>query len=125
MQKQSQTNQLSEQEEKHIGQQVAKYVDKILSKHVISKAEFLQQQFKQHTSTATIAAFSFLIALAWKDLIVNLVETIIKKDLLTQVPYLSDLITAIVITIIAIVGIAIVTRWANKTASVTSAIQNN
>jgi len=93
---------------------IEQHVEKHLSKHSFSKAEFFSQQFRQHVSTAIIAAFSFLIALAWKDLIVHLVEFFLKKDVLENIPYLSDLITAAVVSVIAVLGILIVTRWAKR-----------
>lgn len=114
------TKQLSKQEEQHIEKHVEKHLDKQVTKHLLSKAEFFRHQFKQHISTAIIAAFSFLIALAWKDLIVHAVTTLIKEDLLIKIPYISDLISAIVITLIAILGIFIVTKWAKKPEIITT-----
>ncbi|MBU0760055.1 MAG: hypothetical protein KJ600_00435 [Nanoarchaeota archaeon] len=108
------TKELSKQQQENIKQHVEKHVDKTLSKHLVSKAELLGYQFKQHVSTAIIAAFSFLIALAWKDLIVQATNSLIKEDLLQQTPYLPALIAAIVVTLIAIIGILIVTSWAKK-----------
>jgi len=70
--------------------------------------------FKGHASTAIIAALSFLIALSWKDLIVGIVKENIKIDALSKYPYLLELYSAFIITIVAIIGIAIVSRWANK-----------
>lgn len=109
-----QNKQLSKTQEKHIETHVEKHLDKQVSKHLITKSEFFRHQFKQHVSTAIIAAFSFLIALTWKDLIVHGIESLLKKDLLTHIPYLSDIIAAAAVTIIAILGIFLVTRWAKK-----------
>ena len=103
-------SQLTAEQQKHI----EKKVDKHVSKHLLSKAEYLRSQFKQHVSTAIIAAFSFLIALAWKDLIVKLAEEFINPLTLEAYPYLSALISAIIVTMIAITGIFLVTRWAKK-----------
>ncbi|MFH1290619.1 MAG: DUF5654 family protein [Nanoarchaeota archaeon] len=102
--------QLSKQDQKHI----EKHVDKKLSEQLPTKAELLGAQFKQHVSTAIIAAFSFLIALSWKDVIVHAVEALIKEEFIGSIPYLSDLIAAIAITLIAILGILLVTSWARK-----------
>lgn len=78
------------------------------------KAAIIHSKFKEHASTAMIAAFSFLIALAWKDVIVKLVQNNIRVTLLEKYPYLADLITAIIVTIIAIIAIAVVSKWAQK-----------
>ena len=130
--KHRQEKQLSKQEEKHIEKHVEKHVDqkvakhvekhveKTLSKQLLTKAEFLGHQFKQHVSTAIIAAFSFLIALAWKDLIVHFINTYITTEVLQQAPYLPALISALVVTLIAITGILAVTTWAKKPQVLTS-----
>lgn len=80
----------------------------------ISKTSFIHTKFREHTSTAMIAAFSFLIAIAWKDLIVKVVNEYVKPSLLESHPYISELITAFVVTIVAILGITIVSKWAKK-----------
>lgn len=111
-------NKLSKQDQqaikKHVEQHVEKHVEKTLSESLLTKAEFLGHQFKQHVSTAIIAAFSFLIALAWKDLIVHLINHYITEEVVRQAPYLPDLISAIVVTLVAITGIMIVSTWAKK-----------
>ncbi|MBU0466290.1 MAG: hypothetical protein KJ718_04385 [Nanoarchaeota archaeon] len=112
---------LTKQDQKHI----EKHIDNQLSKQVLTKAEFLSHQFKQHISTAIIAAFSFLIALTWKDLVVHAVESLIKEDTLTKTPYLSDLISAGVITLVAIIGILLVTTWARKPHIIQSETQTS
>ena len=83
---------------------------------LLIRTAFLNTQFKQHISTAIIAAFSFILALVWKDLIVYAVDYYIKDSIRSTLPYFQDLIAAIVISIIAVVGILIVSRWA-KTPS--------
>jgi len=129
--------QLSKQEEKHIEKHVEKQVDKKIEKHVekhmdktlskqlMTKAEFMGAQFKQHVSTAIIAAFSFLIALSWKDVIVHAVERLIKEEVVASAPYLSDLISALVVSLIAILGILLVTSWAKKPHILQSDIQTS
>jgi MFS superfamily sulfate permease-like transporter len=75
---------------------------------------YLKSEFRKHASTAIIAAFSFLIALVWKDLIVKLVQNNTKLTLLDKYPYLPELITAITVTLIAILGITLISLWATK-----------
>lgn len=75
---------------------------------------YMGSQFKNHASTAVIAAFSFLIALVWKDFIVKLVQNNTRISLLEKYPYLAEFYIAIIITIIAIIGIAFVSKWARK-----------
>ena len=79
------------------------------------KTLYIHTKFKEHSSTAIIAALSLLIALSWKDLVIKVVDNFLKKYLvLENHPYLSNLITSIIITLLAIIAIAFVSRWAKK-----------
>lgn len=82
--------------------------------HAKEKTEYLQSQFKEHSSTAIIAALSFVIGLTWKDFIVKIVDNILKPHIGNKYPYLSELITAVVVTIFAIISMTFVSRWMKK-----------
>jgi len=109
-----QKKQIERNVEKHIAKHVKKSVPEHLSKHLISKKEFFNSQVKQHTTTAIIAAFSFLIALSWKDFISHIAISLTKPITLEKYPYLADFYSAIIITIIAVIGIILITKWAKK-----------
>ncbi|MAE49838.1 hypothetical protein CMI48_03355 [Candidatus Pacearchaeota archaeon] len=83
-------------------------------KKIRGHASYVREKFKDHASTAIIAAFSFLIGLSWKDFIVMVVKENIPLGMLEGRPYLVELWTALVVTVIAIVGIALVSSWAQK-----------
>lgn len=87
---------------------------------LLVRTTFLNNQFKQHVSTAIIAAFSFILALVWKDLIVYAADYYVKDSLKDKLPYFPDLITAIVVSIFAVIGILIVSNWAKKPANSSS-----
>ena len=78
------------------------------------KTSFLQSQFKQHSSTAIIAGLSFVIGLTWKDLIIKIIDEILKPHLTQQYPYLSELITAVSVTFFAVIAMTLVSRWAKE-----------
>ena len=86
-----QTSQIAKQAVKNLGNETQKYV-----------------------VTAIVAAFGFIIALVWKDAIKEYVNLIIIKLSISGASYIITLYTAIVTTIIAIIGIFIVTRWPTK-----------
>lgn len=67
--------------------------------------EELKSEFRKTTSTAIVAAFGLLIALAWKDVITGFVEKITSVS-----PVQSNLISALIITFIAVLGIWITGR---------------
>lgn len=100
--------------DKHVQKHIENHVDKRISETLVSRGELLGHLFKQHVSTAIIAAFSFLMALTWKDVIAHALESLISDEIINSSPYLSDLLAAIVITLIAILGILLVASWARK-----------
>ena len=95
-------------------EEIKKEVDKQIKKDQLSKAQYLRLQFKQHTSTAVIAAFSFLMALAWRDLISTLINNQVEILGINGNNHLSLLITAIIITIFSVIGIILVSKWAGR-----------
>lgn len=106
--------------------QVQSFMERTFNKHlskdaanrlglrVIKQASEFHQQFKQHTLTAIITAFSLLIALSWQELIKGVVTTYTKTTLFVDYPFLAQLISALIITFIAVIAIMIVSRWAQK-----------
>ncbi len=68
-------------------------------------AKKLKLELKKSVSTAIAAAFGFLIALSWKDVITGYVNKIAESS-----PLKGNLISAIIITIISVLGIFIVTK---------------
>ncbi len=93
-----------------------KEVLKLTQEKAILSAKLATQKAKQSvsnfrlevrkaTSTAIIAAFSFLIALVWKDLI-----TLYVNKLSTLSPVQGQLFSTFIITVICVVGIIITTK---------------
>ena len=99
---------------KTLEKQIKKTINSELSKKVATKTSFLGSQVKQHVTTAIVAAFSFIIALVWKDLIVSFIDFYVKDSIKSNVPYSADLLVAIIVSLIAVIGIIIVTNWAKK-----------
>jgi len=68
-----------------------------------------KREFKKSTTTAIVAAFGFLIALTWRDVISEWVTKISSAS-----PLQSNLISAVIITIISVIGILIISRLNNE-----------
>ena len=66
----------------------------------------LKNEMKKSISTAIIAAFGFLIALTWKEVIIEYVDKIASIS-----PLKGKLISALIITFISIIGILIITKF--------------
>jgi len=64
-----------------------------------------RREFKKEMNTAIMAAFGFLIALVWKDVVTEFVDNISQRS-----PFQGTLISAIIITIICVLGIMILSR---------------
>ena len=74
---------------------------KIKAKNAAKK---LKKELKKSFKTAVIAAFGFLIALSWKELITEIVNSITILN-----PLNLKIIEATIITLIAVFGIVIIT----------------
>jgi len=70
-----------------------------------TKAQSFKKETKKALSTAIMAAFGFVIALVWKDVITEWVTILVKSS-----PIGGKLIEAFIVTIIAVIGIIIVTK---------------
>ncbi len=64
-----------------------------------------KMQFNNSVNTAIIAAFGFLVALSWKDLITEFVNKIS-----SYTPFQGQLISTLIVTVISVTGIFITTK---------------
>lgn len=71
-----------------------------------ASAKKYKQELKKSINTAMVAAFGFLIALSWKELITEYVELIAVKS-----PVKGQLISTLIVTFICVGGILLVTRF--------------
>lgn len=98
--------------QKEVQKEVEKEVKKQLSRRIFDKAKrpfiLFHHEFRQQASTAIVAAFGFIIALAWKDVVTKFMADITSTRLLETYPYLSDVFSAAFITFFAVLGIIIV-----------------
>ena len=70
------------------------------------KVKKVNRELKKALYTAFLAAFGFLIALVWRDVIQSWVEKISATS-----PVQGQLISALIVTIICVFGILIVTKF--------------
>lgn len=71
-----------------------------------SSAKF-QKEFRTSLVTAITAAFGFLIALVWRDVITEYVNLATKIS-----PIQGQLISALIVTLIGVIGILIISKLA-------------
>ena len=102
---------LTKKQEEQISKEVDKRVRHHVKKHLKEHATLFGSEFRKQTSTALIAAFGFLIALTWRDFISKIINDNVSPGILASYPYLAALYTALIVTIIGVIGIALITRW--------------
>ena len=68
-------------------------------------AKHIKNEFNKAVNTAILAAFGFLVALVWKDVITEFVDKLASLS-----PVQGKIISAGIITIICVFGIIIITR---------------
>jgi len=86
---------IKEKEEKKSRKQKAK-----------ESAKKLRIEVRKAVSTAILAAFGFLIALVWRDVIQGWVNTISADS-----PVQGQLVSALIVTFICVIGILIITKF--------------
>lgn len=68
-------------------------------------AKEIKIELKKSLNTALVAAFGLIIALSWKDLLTEYFDSIVGIS-----PVQGRLISALIITIISVIGILLVTK---------------
>ncbi|MBT3304699.1 hypothetical protein HN592_05415 [Candidatus Woesearchaeota archaeon] len=74
----------------------------------------LKKNLRAHSVTALVAAFGFVIALYWRDIINEGVQKIIAATNLTGGGFIIKIVAAILVTVVCIFGIFIVSKWEIK-----------
>ena len=87
---------------------------KISQEALRDKAKKLERDVRKNISTAIGRAFAFLIALAWKDMIVDIVNKIVGLLNMEENLYLFRIVTALLVTIICVIGIWVSSKIAAK-----------
>ena len=68
-----------------------------------------KRELKKSVITALVAAFGFLIALSWRDVITSWMEKISEAS-----PIKSNLLSAIIVTIVCVIGILIISKLSHE-----------
>ncbi|MBS3086655.1 hypothetical protein J4422_03040 [Candidatus Pacearchaeota archaeon] len=76
-------------------------------KRVVESAKKFNLEFKKSISSAIVAAFGLIVALAWKDVIQEYLSKITGLS-----PVEGKVISALIITILSVLAIMVITREA-------------
>ena len=74
----------------------------------------LQNEVRSHVTTAIGAAFAFIIALVWRDAIRNILDSVVVKLGLPETVYIHEIVVAVMLTIVCVIGILVVARYSIK-----------
>ena len=74
----------------------------------------IKSETKKQIIIAFTAAFGFLIALVWRDVIKSYVDKIISQLTVSGPESLIMLYTAIITTILAVIGIIVINKWGSR-----------
>lgn len=77
---------------------------------VREKINKFKKEFRNQAVIAIIAAFGFLIALSWRDFISETINKLIADIGVTGQVYLLKLLSAIIVTFLAVLGIMIISK---------------
>lgn len=86
---------------------------KKISYHLKEKSSRFRAEFRKQTTTALITAFGLVIALSWQSVIKKYFEGVAPPGIVAKYPYLADVYTAILVTLFGVIGILLISRWAN------------
>ena len=79
--------------------------------NAIQQATEFKNRVKAQIGIAIAGAFAFVIALTWNDFIKSAVAKIVEMIGLTGTSWLLQLATAVIATVICVIGIIYFSRW--------------
>ena len=86
----------------------------MLDNKLLSAAKRVKQDIRKNMAKSVLAAFGFMIALVWRDVVKDGVNKLIAYSNLNVDGYMFTVITALVTTLICVVGIIYFSRWSEK-----------
>ncbi len=78
------------------------------------QAEEFRKEVRKNTITAISAGLAFVIALFWRDAIQQAIDRILISLNLTQDAYIYKILAALIVTILAVMGIVLLARFDKK-----------
>ncbi|MBS3074559.1 hypothetical protein J4447_03855 [Candidatus Pacearchaeota archaeon] len=75
------------------------------------KRGIFKKEFKRQLRYGITAAIGFLIAYAWKQPLLRFFQALSEKIVNSTISYEVDIVAALIITVLGVVGIIFLTRW--------------
>ena len=100
--------------EKEVEKKVQKALHEVVYERTLSSALRFNREFREQIVIAITAAFAFLIALSWRNPIQHSVDNLVVKLGLKGSAIYLEYLSALVITLIAVLVLMMVSRWKSK-----------
>ena len=110
------TKNLGKKQEKAVQQEVKKTLAEIIIGKTKSSTARFKKEFKKQIITGVTAAFAFLIALSWRAPVQNSIDNLIRRWGLVGGAVYFEYVSAIFITLIAVLILIMLSKWASKGA---------
>jgi len=88
-----------------------------LDEKLTGGVDVLRKEVRKNTVTAILAAFAFIIALVWRDVITAGVSDLIKFLNIQGSGFAFTLISAVLTTVICVAGIVYFSKWGEENGS--------
>lgn len=75
------------------------------------KSGLLKKRFKQQLRYGLTAAIGFLIAYSWREPLIRFFHDLSEKLVNSSIGYEVDILTALVITFLGVLGIIAMSKW--------------
>ncbi|MBI2129491.1 hypothetical protein HYU07_04580 [Candidatus Woesearchaeota archaeon] len=82
-----------------------------LNQKLVNHAKYFQNEVRKNIAIAISAAFAFILALYWKDLITEGVNKVLDYLKLSGNSFYFRVFVALIVTLICVFGIIIITKW--------------
>jgi len=97
--------------EKEIKEEVKKRLHERIYRSTMGSATKFKKEFRREVVVGVTAAFAFLIALSWRGPIQKSVDSLIANLGLTGKAIYIEYLSALVITLLAVLVLMLVSRW--------------
>ena len=105
---------VEKKKDKKVDKVVERKLRSILYERAKKHGGNFQREFKKHVIVAITAALGFLIALSWRDPISELVGLIISRLGAGEEMLYYKFLSAIIVTVIAVLALILVSRWTSE-----------
>ncbi len=82
-----------------------------LKKAQREEAKKIEHEVRKTTATSIASAFSFIIALFWRDAVQDLITKLLENLGLTNSSYIAKVIAAALVTVIGVIAIMRISKW--------------